>query len=262
MMTKPSAPDDIAPPLRDPRQPADFDPLALGRMLLRSIRVGALGTLDPETGYPLVTLTSVATDLDGMPILLISRLSRHTQNLMADQRASLMLAQGGKGDPLAHPRLSLQVRAEPCPDPHQAARLRRRFLARHPKAKLYADFPDFAFFRLVPLTLHLNGGFARAFDGDAALILSPIGDVAAFEGLEQSAIEHLNADHAETLALYAVALCGMPGGKWRATGLDPDGLDLAMGDLAARVVFPRRIEEAGRLRRLLKELADAARGSG
>ncbi|GAH59469.1 unnamed protein product, partial [marine sediment metagenome] len=30
------------------------------------------------------------------------------------------------------------------------ARARERFLARHPKAKLYADFPDFGFFALAP----------------------------------------------------------------------------------------------------------------
>lgn len=259
-MTTPltSGPEAPASPIaRDPRQPADFDPLALGKTLLRSIRVGALGTLDPASGYPFVTLTSVATDLDGTPIILISRLSQHTQNLLADQRASLMLSQGGKGDPLAHPRLTLQVMAEP----DQAPRLRHRFLARHPKAQIYVDFPDFAFFRLKPLSLHLNGGFARAFDGPAELILSDIADPAAFEALERSAVEHLNADHAEALALYATALLGMPAGKWRATGLDPDGLDLALGDLTARLAFPQRPEDADHLRVILKQLADQARAT-
>lgn len=247
--------DETDPFPRDPRQPADFDPLALGRMLLRTIRVGALGTLDPATGFPFVSLTSVATDLDGTPIILISRLSAHTQNILADHRTSLMLAQGGKGDPLAHPRLSLQVIAERADEP----RLRRRFLARHPKAQLYVDFPDFAFFRLKPVTLHLNGGFARAFDGDATPILSPPGDLAAFDALEASAIAHMNTDHTEALALYATRLAGMPDGKWRATGLDPDGLDLALGDQTARIPFPARIEDAGKLRAVLKTLADKAR---
>ncbi len=244
-------------PPRDPRQPTDFDPLSLGRMLLRSTRVGALGTLDPANGHPLVTLTSVATDLDGTPVILVSRLSAHTQNLLADQRASLLLSPGGKGDPLAHPRLSLQVMAELSQQP----RLRQRYLARHPKAKTYVDFPDFAFFRLRLLSLHLNGGFARAFDGDAALILSPIADPAGFEALERSAIEHMNQDHAEALALYATGLCAMPAGKWRATGLDPDGLDLALGDLTARITFPERVEEPGHLRKILRELADSARAA-
>lgn len=246
-----------AEPKRDPRQPADFDPLALGKNLLRTVRAGALGTLDPATGFPFTSLTSVATDIDGTPIILISRLATHTQNLLNDQRASLLLAQGGKGDPLAHPRLTLQVRAERSDEP----RLRRRFLARHPKAELYADFPDFGFFRLETLTLHLNGGFARAFDGDAAPLLAKPADLAAFEMLETSAVEHMNEDHAEALALYASKLCGMPAGKWRATGLDPEGLDLALGDQVARVTFPARVEEAGALRAMLKTLADEARAA-
>ena len=151
--------------------------------------------------------------------------------------------------------VTLQVMAEPS----QFPRLRHRFLARHPKAQIYVDFPDFAFFRLRPLSLHLNGGFARAFDGPAELILSGIADLADFEALERSAVEHLNTDHAETLALYATGLCGMPPGKWRATGLDPEGLDLALGDTTARVVFPRKVETPGALRGLLKDLADQVR---
>ncbi|MCA0400122.1 MAG: DUF2470 domain-containing protein [Proteobacteria bacterium] len=240
---------------RDPRQPHDFDPLALGKMLLRTVRAGALGTLDPATGSPFASLTSVATDIDGTPIILISRLATHTQNLLADQRASLLLAQGGKGDPLAHPRLTLQVRAERSDEP----RLRRRFLARHPKAELYADFPDFGFFRLELLTVHLNGGFARAFDGDAAPLLAKPADIADFDALAVSALAHMNEDHAESLSLYAVRLCGMEAGKWRASGLDPEGLDLSLGDRAARVVFPERVEEAGALRAMLKSLAETAR---
>jgi heme iron utilization protein len=256
-------PSDPAP--RDPRQPADFNPLALGRELLRSARIGTLGTLDPQTGFPFTTLVNVATDIDGTPLILVSRLSTHTQNLLADQRLSLLLSKSGqnaraeKGDPMAHPRLTLQGIAELANDAAITPRLRRRFLARHPKAQLYVDFPDFAFFRLRPMTLHLNGGFARAFDGDAAAILSSVADDAAFDALEQGALAHLNTDHADALSLYAEKLCGKAAGAWRAAGLDPDGLDLMLGDEVARLAFPRRIEDGAALRLLLKELAEMAR---
>jgi heme iron utilization protein len=248
-------------PERDPRQPADFDPLALGRMLLRSTRTGALGTLDPQSGFPLVTLTSVATDLDGAPVILVSRLSQHTQNLLADQRASLMLAQGGKGDALAHPRLSLQVEANLATG-LDLARIRERFLSRHPKAKLYVDFPDFGFFRLEPRAIHLNGGFARAFDGDARLIMAPLEEINAFSEHERSIIAHLNADDLATVNLYATRLCAMPAGPWRATGLDPHGLDLSAGDLTARLGFPEPVVDAAGLQNALRQLADAAKAAG
>lgn len=249
-----SSPERAAPP-RDPRQPADFDPIALGRHLLRAIRVGSLGTLDRETGFPITTLVSVATDLDGAPVILVSGLSHHTKNLHVDPRCSLLLSEGGRGDPLAHPRLTLTAIAEKVED----TPIRRRFLARHPKAKLYVDFPDFAFYRLSPRVMQLNGGFARAFDGDGRLILSETGDRSAFAELEANAVAHLNEDHAEALELYARVLCGMGTGHWRATGLDPDGLDLALGERTARISFSPPLVDAASLRRGLKQLADLAR---
>ncbi len=242
---------------RDPRQPADFDPVALGRHLLRAIRVGALGTLDTGTGFPITTLVSVATDLDGAPILLVSGLSHHTKNLKGDPRCSLLLSEGGRGDPLAHPRLTLVAEARQVDDPV----IRRRFLARHPKSKLYVDFPDFAFYRLEPLRMMLNGGFARAFDGEASHILSPLPDRASYAELEEGAVAHMNEDHADALELYARVLCKMPGGAWRATGLDPHGLDLALNDRTARIAFNPPIHDGTALRKGLKQLADMARAA-
>ena len=53
-------------------------------------------------------------------------------------------------------------------------RLRRRFLARHPKSELYADFADFSFWRMAVVSAHLNGGFARAADLTAADVLTDL----------------------------------------------------------------------------------------
>src|SRR3712207_9258407 len=85
----------------------DFDGAALAKHLLRTVRSGALATFDREAGFPFASLVTVATDCDGSPLLLMSRLAAHTGNLDGDPRASLLLAQGGKGDPLAHPRLTV-----------------------------------------------------------------------------------------------------------------------------------------------------------
>src|SRR5580693_2376942 len=85
----------------------DFDPKSLAKSLLRATRAGALATIDRNTGHPFASLVNVATDSDGAPLILISRLSTHTANLEADGRASILLAAAGKGDPLAHPRLTL-----------------------------------------------------------------------------------------------------------------------------------------------------------
>src|SRR5215471_21779625 len=87
--------------------PADFDPKALAKGLLRAIRAGTLATLDRNTGHPFASLVNVATDVDGSPVILVSRLATHTANLEVDGRASILLAETGKGDPLAHPRLTV-----------------------------------------------------------------------------------------------------------------------------------------------------------
>src|ERR1700721_3575277 len=86
---------------------ADFDPKAVAKGLLRATRVGALATIDRNTGHPFASLVNVATDVDGTPLILISRLSTHTANLEDDGRASLLFASVGRGDPLAYPRLTV-----------------------------------------------------------------------------------------------------------------------------------------------------------
>ena len=197
--------------------------------------------------------------MDGTPLILTSRLSSHTTNLLIDSRFSLLQAERGKGDPLAHPRLSLVGQAKiVARESAQGLRIRRRFLARHPKAELYVDFPDFLFWRLDIETAHLNGGFARAWSGAGLSLKTDISDAADLEAMEEGAIAHMNADHADAVESYATALCGMPPGRWRCTGIDPDGMDLLLGDETARVVFPERVL-AGTLRMMLKRLADQAR---
>lgn len=243
-----------------PSQVEAFDAGAAARLLLRTIRAGSLATLDHETGAPFASLVTVATDCDGSPLVLISRLSAHTTNLDADQRASILLAASGKGDPLAHPRLTVSGEMA-APEEAAEPRMRRRFLARHPKAALYADFPDFGFRHLRILSAHLNGGFARAASLGPGDLLTPLDEAQALIESEEGAVAHMNADHADALSLYATRLSGAPEASWHATGIDPDGLDLAAGDLTARLVFPARVRDGASLRRTLVELAAAARAA-
>src|SRR3972149_616271 len=86
-------------------QPADFAPIALAKSLLRATRAGTLATLDRNTGHPFASLVNVATDVDGSPLILVSKLATHTANLERDGRAPRLLAATGKGDARAHPRL-------------------------------------------------------------------------------------------------------------------------------------------------------------
>ena len=259
-MTRETQATDSAGRPSEPSRPADYDAASEARHILRATRAGALGTLDRGHGFPLTTLVNVATDIDGSPILLTSRLSLHTGNMEHDSRVSLLLAQSGKGDPLAHPRLTVLGQVmKVARDSQDGQRLRRRFLARHPKSELYADFPDFSFWRLAMAGGHMNGGFARAAELGATDLTTSLEGADDLVALEADALAHMNEDHAEALALYAQVLCGQGAGRWKATGLDPDGLDLALGDRTARLGFGRRILDGRGLRLVLKDLADEAR---
>src|SRR5688500_11112475 len=171
-----------------PRPEPDFDGIPIAKHLLRTVRAGALATLDKEAGFPFASLATVATDCDGSPLLLMSGLAAHTANLDRDPRASILLAQGGKGDPLAHPRLTILGRAARTAEP----RIRGRFLARHPKAKLYADFGDFAFWRMEMTAGHLNGGFARAMTLSGEQLRTDLAGADDLVDLEESAVGHMN----------------------------------------------------------------------
>ncbi len=239
-----------------PAAPAPaFDGLGEAKRLLRTIRAGALATLEPE-GLPFVSLVSVATLIDGRPILLLSQLAAHTRHLAADPRCSLLLAERGKGDPLAHPRLTVSGQAERLGEGPTLEEARARFLSRQPKAGLYADFPDFSFWCITPKQGHLNGGFARAAGLEGADLLTDPGELAA---AERGAVAHMNADHRDAVALYGEILAGEGPGAWTMSGLDAEGIDLICGDRVARVNFDQTVSDRAGLVAALKLLAERAR---
>jgi putative heme iron utilization protein len=251
-----------ASPKIDPIRPTDDAARAQSRALVRMARSGSLATLE-ESGHPFASLTSLATDVDGQPVILVSQLSSHTANLARDPRASLLVATGGKGDPLAHPRLSVRVVARPVRrDGEEGARIRRRFLARQPKAALYVDFPDFGFVRLEIQGASLNGGFGKAYELSRDDLVLDLSGAAGLIDAEESAIAHMNGDHAEAVGLYATRLAGEAPGPWRITGIDPEGIDLAAGDRTARLAFPSSITAAEDLHLAMIDLAKQARAAG
>ena len=149
----------------DPIRPTDAEARRLAQDLIAAARFGALGVIDPDTGSPAVTRIALGTGPAGGIWALISGLAAHTRALRANPAAGLLVGEpGAKGDPLTHPRLSLQVEAIPLPRTAPGfAAMRDRWLADHPKSRLYIDLPDFTFVEFRILSGALNGGFGRAF---------------------------------------------------------------------------------------------------
>jgi len=231
----------------------DDEARRLAKSLLRSARFAALGTLEADAA-PAVSRVSLATTMSGEPVFLISQLSGHFANLDRDPRSSILVGEPGKGDPLAHPRLTIIGRSERLMAGEERGRLKGRYLMRHPKAALYADFADFAFWRMSFDRIFLNGGFGRAF-ALGANDLRPKGCSAEeLGGIEADAVAHMNEDHAEAVQRYA-RMAGMQGTGWRLACIDSEGLDLARSDETARLWFPEPLSRAADLRSMLVALA-------
>jgi putative heme iron utilization protein len=240
------------------QETADFSASELARSLLRRSRQGALATLMRDSGDPYCSLVNVASNSDGSPILLISRLALHTQNILNDPRLSLMLDERAEGDPLEGARIMLAGRAEEAWSADEGI-LRRRYLNAHPSAEAFVNFKDFSFFKVRPAAAHLVAGFGRIVDLTPEQFLSDISGADALLEAEQGAIEHMNADHRDAMNLYATKLLGAEPADWRCTGCDPDGMDMQAGAKTLRLQFPERVTNGTALRKMLVRLAAEAR---
>ena len=239
-------------------QPTDADALRQAKTLLRTARYGALAALDPQTGAPLVSRVGVSTDFDGTPIILISKLAAHTAAVTADPRCSLLLGEPGKGDPLAHARISISARAVIVErDTPDDVRLSARYLSHQPKAKLYAELGDFRFVRLEPQSASLNAGFGKAYALTGADLLSSADPVLA--AAEAHAVEHMNEDHADSVDHYARHYSKAPMGNWALTGIDAEGIDIALGDDTRRIFFDAPLSVPEDMHVTLVQMARAAR---
>ena len=225
------------------------------RTLVHLGRAGTLGTLSRRhPGHPFVSIMPYAPDDRGRPLLLISTLAMHTQNLAGDARASLLVAQPGD-DPLALARLTLMGHAARLTADERPA-VREAYLARHPNAIHWVDFDDFAFWRLDVADAYFVGGFG-AMDwltvaGYEAAQPDPLADAAP------GIVEHMNRDHADALILYARVLGGLPAEAAEMVAVDRLGFKLrvrtADGLHGCRIGFPREVTSTEQCRAALIEM--------
>ncbi len=220
-------------------RPTDEEALRLARSLVRGARFGAMAVLEPESGHPSSSRVLLATDIDGVPVMLSSTLAMHTRAVLADPRCSILVGEPGKGDPLAWPRMTMLADAERVPPGLEShSLLRERFLRRHPKAALYADFSDFSFFRLCPKMASLNGGFGKAYNifGRDLIIRSPAIHEIAIQELQL--IEEINSLREGVANLLVKQFFKEKTENWSIIGLDAAGLDLAHKQQLLRLDLP------------------------
>ncbi len=227
------------------------------RTLVQHGRTGVLSTLSRRRpGHPFGSIMPYALDESGRPLLLISALAMHTQNLQQDPRASLLVAESsGAEDPLAMGRVTLMGRADRVP-PADLATARPAYLARHPNASHWVDFEDFAFWRLTVFDVYWVGGFG-AMDwlevrDYAAARPDPLADGAA------DIIQHMNRDHHDALVTFARVLAREEAEEARMVAVDRLGFKLRLRSgqrlHSCRIPFPREVTSARLCREVLIEM--------
>ena len=249
---------EAGPPIAgDPSSfPSDAE---LSRTLVAAAKIASLSTLTAD-GFPYGSVVSYAADNSGAPVVLISEMAEHTVNARGDNRASMLIVDGvGDGDPLGRARLTLVGHLEVLDEP---GGLRDRYLETHPYAAYYADFTDFAFWRLDVVQCRYVGGFGHmswvSADGYRSSGADPLWEAAA------GIIEHMNDDHADANLMYARMQAGLDdASEATMTGIDRYGLTLRVttpaGPRLARVPFAEPLTEADQAQGAVIELLRQAR---
>ena len=234
------------------------------RTLVSGQSRGTLCTVatDPE-GYPYGSVASYALDVDGNPLLFVSRMAEHTQNALRDPRASLLASEPvpDGADPLASGRATLLGDLLEVGDAERQE-VRDRYLAAIPTAAYYIDFGDFTFFRLTVRQIRYVGGYGRMSWVDAAGYVAAEPD--PLVGAAAGIIGHMNGDHAEAQLLYCRHLLGRPDTtEATMSAVDRYGFEMIAvspaGRAAVRLGFPEPCDTPDQVRAAMVALVAEAR---
>ena len=250
----------IPPPLGDLVNPVRPSAAEEARTIAASTNTATLASLSPD-GSPWASLITYGL-LGGDPVLCVSHMAEHGRNLAGDPRTSIsVVAPSSDGDPLAHARITLAGTVF-APDDDLRDAARQAHLDAVPAAKYYVDYSDFTLWVLRVERVRWVGGYGRmdsASGQDYAVAeADPVTPRAG------AAIAHLNADHADSLALIARTMGGYPDTDSAVcTGADRYGLDLRVttprGVAYTRVAHPTRLDEVSEMRQATVDLVTQAR---
>lgn len=231
---------------------------AEARRFLRSTHNGLLSTFSTRhAGYPYGSVTPFVLDHDGQPLILISTLAEHTKNIIDNCKVSLLVFSGAD-DLLANARLTLLGDAEQTDKTDPL--LRARYLRYFPKAEQYFKMHDFHFYRIQITQARYIAGFGKMSWIAGAELRSPRTPLAAQEA---GILEHMNADHADSLIAYCRHVHQLTPDHAQMIGIDSDGFDVRAEDAAGsqllRFDFEQPIQDAQDARSALVALSKACR---
>jgi putative heme iron utilization protein len=223
------------------------------RTLAAVARIGTLCTHSRKfPGFPFGSMMPYAMDGRGRPVFFVSTMAMHTQNLMEDGRASLLMTQpGAADDPLGAGRLTVVGNAGVV----TADEVSELYLARHENARYWKDFSDFAYYRLEVAGVYFIGGFGVmgwiAAEEYASAAPDPLAHVAP------GIIQKLNARYGDRLRDIARDEGATPD-EAVVTAIDRLGFHLRLktGDRVhgRRIAFRREVHDASQVEAAMVEL--------
>lgn len=234
------------------------------RTLMHVARVGALSTISRKVaGFPFGSVAPFGLDEGGSPTFLVSTMAMHTQNLLEDDRASLLVTEpGAEEDPLGAGRVTVVGRVARTPESARS-RVRENYLARYENASYWVDFKDFSFFQMEVVDVYFVGGFGVmgwvSADDYRAAEADPLADVAA------GIIDHMNADHVEAMLLLARRIADVEAEDAKMTRVDRLGfhvrLKTAEGMRGVRIPFTREVRTGEDTRAVLVDMVRKERNA-
>jgi heme iron utilization protein len=232
------------------------------RTLFSLGRLGSLATHSrKQPGYPFASVTPYSPDEQGRPVFLISSMAMHTQNLVMDARASLLVTEEGGDDPLAAARVTLLGEVLPVSEP-ETAQVRDLYLKRYENARSWVNFNDFSFYRLQPADIYFIAGF-----GVMGWISAEEYGNAEPDPLAESAsgiLRHVNQHHADALIMLARSAGESDAEHAVMTAIDRLGFHLRLRSgeriYGVRLAFPGEVRTASEVREVLVQMAQDARG--
>lgn len=235
------------------------------RTLLHIGRIGSLSTLSQKRpGFPFGSVMPYGLDPEGRPTFLISAMAMHTQNILHDPRASLLVSEtDADGDPLGASRVTLMGEVVPVPALELEV-VKERYLSRYENARYWVDFKDFAFYRLEVEEVYFVGGFGVM--GWVTAAHYHEAEVDPLAELAPGIIEHINEDHADALLLLVRHFDGSAPDEVKMTAVDRLGFDLQLKTAdevhGTRIQFIREARNAKAVREVLVEMVQNARAQG
>jgi putative heme iron utilization protein len=230
---------------------------------LRTTQSGVLSTFSTKfAGYPFGSVAPFVLDHSGQPIILISTIAEHTQNIIANPKVSLLVFAGDE-DLQSNARLTIIGEAKKINK--EDADLRARYLRYLPQAAGYFDMHDFSFYRIKVAQIRYIAGFGKMgwIAGDTVLSSEPA-EKSQLAAQETSIIEHMNADHVHSLIAYSKHFHNVSATHAEMLGIDADGFDAKVNiedgkSEILRFNFEKPIHDAQSARMALVEMSKAAK---